>query len=626
MLQAINDRIKGWLGIVVVAIIALPFAFWGINSYVGNGSEQYVAKINGTEISKREFDYNLSTQRQKLQQQFGGKLPFEEPALKQQVLDQLVNRKLLEATADNAGYRISDQQLSENIKKIFTRDGKFDRAYVDQVLQSRGMSISQMESQLRSDMQISQIIDALINTSFITDSEARQLAALEHQQRKISTLVFSLDHFSADVEVSEDEIKTAYEQNSNRYMLPEKVSIEYVELKSDAIASNIEIDERAITRMYNDYVASISQKEQRKARHILLKTDADAAAAREQLLDIKKQLEEGASFEDLARNHSQDVGSAKQGGDLGWIETGQMVKPFEDALYALEVGEVSEVVESEFGLHLIKLEDVQSEPVASLEEKRAELEKIFKQNIVSNKFYELSEIMAATAYENPESLQAVVDALDVQPKTSEYFARDSGTAIASHEEVRAAAFSKLVLEDKSNSDVIEISPEHIVVLRVMDRVPASLLPLDSVRSAIERNVRLRKAHEKTLAAAREAKARINAGEVAIKDVVTAGIKLETSEMLTRKDTEKADPAVLETAFSMAAPEAGKVVANDVAMYSGDVALVVLESVHTPEDIDQAKVDAIKTKVIQDLSTMEFNTVLQVIRDEADLRINTKVIQ
>ncbi len=626
MLQAINDRIKGWLGIVVVVIIALPFAFWGINSYVGNGSEQYVAKINDTEISKREFDYNLSTQRQKLQQQFGGKLPFEEAVLKQQVLDQLINRKLLEEMAGSAGYTVSDQQLSENIKNIFTRDGKFDRAYIDQVLQSRGMSISQMESQLRSDMQISQVIDAVTNTSFITDNEARRLAALEHQQRKISTLVFSLDHFAADVEVAEDEIRTAYEQNSNRYMLPEKVSVEYVELKSEVLASEIEIDEQAITRMYNDYVASISQKEQRKARHILLKADTDKAAVREQLLDMKQQLEEGARFEDLARNYSQDVGSAKQGGDLGWIEPGQMVKPFEDALYALEVGEVSEIVESEYGLHLIKLEEVQSEPVASLEEKRAELEKMFKQNIVSSRFYELSEIMAATAYENPESLQAVVDALDVQPKTSEYFTRDSGTGIASHEEVRAAAFSKLVLDNKSNSDVIEISPEHIVVLRVMDREPASLLPLASVRSAIERNVRLRKAHEKTLAAAGEAKALINAGEVTVKDVVAQGITLETSEMLTRDDTEKADPAVLEAAFSMAAPEAGKVVANDVAMYSGDVALVVLEEVRTPDDISQAQIDAIKTKVLQDLSTMEFNTVLQAMRDKADLQVNPKIIQ
>ena len=211
MLQAINDRSKGWLGIFIVVLITLPFAFWGINSYVGGGGEQYAAKVNDIEISPREFEYNLSNQRQKLQEQFGGKLPFEDVVLKRQVMDQLVNRKLLEDRAANSGYIISDAQLTENIKKVFTRDGKFDRAYVDQILQSKGMSASQMEYQLRSDMQISQIMDALINTSFITDEEAQRIAGLAHQQRKISTLIFSIDHFSAGIEVTEEEIKTAYE-------------------------------------------------------------------------------------------------------------------------------------------------------------------------------------------------------------------------------------------------------------------------------------------------------------------------------------------------------------------------------------------------------------------------------
>ena len=626
MLQAINDRSKGWLGIFIVVLITLPFAFWGINSYVGGGGEQYAAKVNDIEISPREFEYNLSKQRKKLQEQFGGKLPFEDVVLKRQVMDQLVNRKLLEDRAVNSGYSISDDQLTENIKKVFTRDGEFDRAYVDQVLQSNGMTASQMEYQLRSDMQISQIMDALINTSFITDVETRRLAELENQQRKISTLIFSIDHFSSDIVVSEEEIKSAYEAGSDRYMLPEKVNIEYVELKNTTLSNDVEIDEPAIKAMYDEYVASISQKQQRKARHILLKTDKDEAAARTQISDIKKQLTEGASFDGLARKYSQDVGSAKQGGDLGWVEAGQMVKPFEDALYTMKVGEVSDVVESQFGLHLIKLEKIQSEPVQSLQEKRAELEKKFKQEVVSNKFYDLSELMATTAYENSNSLTSVTEALNVQVKNSEYFTRDSGTGIASNEKIRAAAFSKLVLEDKSNSDVIEISPEHILVLRVLDRRPASLLPLDSVRSAIENNLKLKKSHEKTLAAAREAKTKINAGQVAIKDVISAGVTLEKSDLLTRKDTTKVDPMVLDAAFNMSLPEEGKLTAKDVAMSAGDVALVILEEVYTPINIDQAKIDTIKKQLQKDVSTMEFNTALSAIREKADLHINAKIFQ
>ena len=626
MLQAINDRIKGWLGIAIVALITLPFAFWGIQSYVGGGGEKYAAKVNDTEISAREFEYNLSAQRQKLQQQFGGKLPFEDSVMKQRVLDQLVNRAVLEDAANSSGYRISDAQLSENIKKIFTRDGKFDRDFLDQVLQTRGMSVSQMESQLRSDMQISQIMDALSNTSFITDSEAQKLAGLEHQQRKISTLIFSIDHFSADIEITEEEIKAAYETDANRYMLPEKVSVEYVELNSDALSADVEIDQQAIAGMYDDYVASVSQKEQRKAKHILLKTDEDEAAARNMLSDIQKQLAEGASFDELARQHSQDVGSAKQGGDLGWVEAGQMVKPFEDALYALKEGEVSDVVESQFGLHLIKLEAIQSEPVDSLEQKRAELEKAFRQETISNKFYELSESMATTAYENSDSLVAVSEVMNIQPKSSEYFTRNSGTGIATNDKVREIAFSKQVLEEKSNSDVIELSPEHILVLRILERKPASLQPLDNVRSAIEKNLRLRKSHENTLAAAREAKAKINAGQAAVADMVATGVTLEKPDMLTRKDTTQVDPMVLQAAFNMPMPEAGKVVANDVAMYSGDVALVILEEVHTPTEITQEQIDAIKGQLKQDLASREFAMALNSIKDKADLHINSKVLQ
>jgi len=626
MLQAINDRIKGWLGAVIVALIALPFAFWGIQSYIGGGGEQYVAKVNDTEISPREFEYNLATQKQRLQEQFGGKIPFEDAVLKQRVLDQLVNRKLLEHTANDSGYRISDSQLSENIKKIFTRDGKFDREYINQILQSKGMSVSQMESQLRSDMQISQIMDALTNTSIVTDEEARRLAAIEHQQRKISTLIFNIDHFSAGVEVTEEEIKAAYESESDRYMLPEKVSVEYVELKSETLIGDVEVDENVIKAMYDEYVATISQKEQRKARHILLKTDADEAAARVQIDDIKKQLAEGASFEELASKYSQDIGSAKQGGDLGWVEPGQMVKPFEDALYAMKAGEVSDVVESQFGLHLIKLEKIQSEPVKPLQEMRAELEKSYKQEAVSNKFYELSERMATTAYENADSLRAVTEVINTQPQTSDYFTRDSGTGVAKNDKVREAAFSRLVMEDKSNSDVIELSSEHILVLRLLDRQPASLLPLDSVYSAIESTLKLKKGHEATLAVAREAKTRINAGQATAKDIVAKGIKLEKSAMLSRKDTDKVDPMVLEAAFNMSAPEEGKLVANDVAMYSGDVALVIVEEVYTPDNIDQAQVDAIKNQLMPDVSTAEFNMALNAIREKADLHINAKVFQ
>lgn len=622
MLQAINDRSKGWLGILIVALITLPFAFWGIQSYIGTGGEKYAAKVNSVEISKREFEQTLSTQRQRLQQQFGGKLPFSDSILKERVMDQLINRKLLEETANNSGYRISDSQLAENIKKVFSRDGKFDREYVNQVLRSNGMTASQMEYQIRNDLLVSQVMDALTNTSFVTDDEVQRLAELEYEQRTISTLTFSLDHFSSDIEVTEEEIKSAYEKDSNRYMLPEKMSIEYVELKSDALLGDVKVDESAIKNMYKEYVATISQKEKRKAKHILLKTGKDESAARAQLTELRKKLKSGASFDELAKAHSQDIGSAKQGGDLGWVEYGQMVKPFEDALYAMKEGEISDIVESEFGLHLIKLEKIKKEPVESLAEKRTELETTFKKEVISDKFYELSETMAETAYEHPDSLISVSEAVNAKPKTTQYFTRKSGNGIAGNEKVRSTAFSKLVLEDGSNSDVIELSPEHILVLRMLDRKPATVMPFESVHASIMNTIKLKKSHEKTLAVARDAKVKINTGQATIKDIVNKGVTLKKTEMLTRKDTQKADVKVLEAAFSTSASEEGKVHATDVSLSTGDVALVIVDKVHTPDIIDKVQVDLLKKQFKQDVSTMEFNTALKAIRDKADLYISS----
>jgi peptidyl-prolyl cis-trans isomerase D len=625
MLQAINDRIKGWLGMAIVALIALPFAFWGIQSYVTGGGAQYVAKVNDAEISARELDFNVSQQKQKLQQQYGGKLPFEENVLKRQVLEQLVNRKIIEGSTYDNGYRISDAQLSGNIKAIFTRDGQFDRDLFDRVLQSRGRSVSQFEYELRTEMRVLQMRDALVNTTLVTDEEARKLAALEDQIRNVRLVNFNVDSYTPGVIVTEEDINDAYETRAQQFMLPEKVSIEYVELTNDQLTADLKIDEQKINQMYDDYVASVSQKEKRKASHILLKTGDDINAARSKLQDIKQQLANGALFEDLARENSEDPGSAKQGGDLGWVEAGQMVKPFEDALFSMNKGEVGDIVESQFGLHLIKLVDVEGGVAGSLAEKRADFEKELNQEAASDMFYDMSESMATMAYENPDSLDAVIDATGLQLKTTELFTRDAGTGLAENDLVRKAAFSTTVLSEGGNSDIVELSPEHVVVLRMREHKPASLRPLSEVRSAIENGLKLKAGHERALAAAIDIKAKIEAGQ-AVESVLHEGLKVEKLDGLTRKDTSKVDPLVLEAVFNMPQPEAGRVVVKEVSTYTGDVALVLLDKITAPENIEQGRIDAIKNQWRQDVANREFDATLNHLKASADLYVNPRALQ
>lgn len=625
MLQAINDRIKGWLGAVVVGLIALPFAFWGIQEYTGGSKEPFAAKINNVEISEQELDYNLAQQRQKLMAQFGGELPFDDVFLKKQVLEQLVSRKLVESSTYNSGYRVSDAELSSTIMRVFSNDGKFDRDMFERTLQSRGQSIPQFEYELRNDIRVTQMSAALTSTAFVTDDEIRRLAMLEEQSREASLLKFAVNDYQADITVSEEDIQKTWESQSERYMLPEKVSVEYVELKNEKLAADVEIDEQQLEQMYNDYVAEVSQKERRKASHILLKADADKEAARKKLEDIRQQLSAGAAFDKLAKEHSQDPGSARQGGDLGWVGPGQMVKPFEDALFDLQRGEVSDVVESEFGFHLIKLEGVESEAAVPFKEKRAELEQILKQDAVGNLFYDLSETMATTAYENPDSLNSVIEVMGIASQTSKLFTRETGEDIAANEKVRNAAFSKSVLQDGTNSEIIELAPNHVVVLRVREHKPASLRPLEEVRSAIENTLRVQKAHQLALQAAQAAKVRVESGE-SLMNIAGSGQVLEKTGVLKRSDSGKVDQQVLDVVFKLPRPEEGRPAVSEVSMYNGDVMLVVLGKVLTPENIEQSSIDSFKNQYMRDTASQDLNAALLSLRTTADIRLNQRLFE
>ena len=426
MLQAINDRIKGWLGIVIVVLIGLPFALWGIQSYFDDAGPRYAAKVNDSEISASEFERSVSMQRQTLLSQNGGKLPVEENVLRERTLSQMINQRLLEGVTYESGYRISDAVLSERIRQLFTVDGEFDRQRFEATVASIGMNIPMYEHALRNELRLQQMQSGIANSAFVTNQEVNYLAKISEQTRDISVLTLNIDHFSTAARATDEEIKQYYDANLSQFMVPEKMKVDYVEITSDALAENVDIDEDQIKKMYDDYVKSVSGREERRASHILIQASENKAAAQIKIESLKKELELGADFAELAKQHSEDPGSAANGGDLDWVALGEMVKPFEKALFALDKGAVSDVVETQFGYHLIKLVDVRSEPVIPLGVKRYEFEDEIKADSVASMFYDLSERLASTAYENPDSLDVVVElgppcitwTLSVPPRSS----------------------------------------------------------------------------------------------------------------------------------------------------------------------------------------------------------------
>ena len=472
---------------------------------------------------------------------------------------------------------------------------------------------------------------AIANSSFVTKEEIHDLAALNEQTRDITVLTFNIEHFSTAEKPTEEETRQYYEANMQRFMVAEKIKVDYLEITSDTLSNNVEVDEDQIKKMYDDYVASISGREERKARHILIKTSADnksasSIAAKEKIESLKQELEQGIDFAELAKKHSQDSGSAVEGGDLGWVALGEMVKPFEQTLFDMKKGDVSEIVETQFGYHLIKLDDVRSEAIEPLENKRYGFEEELKADSVASMFYDLSERLASTAYENPDNLDIAAEELGIKIISSDYFFRNKGEGIAENEKLRSIAFSPLVLEQGSNSDTIEIGPTHVVVLRLKDHIPATAIPLEQVSSKIENILKAQNGHKQTKEAALDVKSKIEAGE-SIENLKADGIQIDVFSSLGRKDNTKvSDPSILHNAFEISPNQNETPPVKEIDLISGDVALIVLTKVNTPDSIAQDKLDLVKNDALRDNASRDFSSTLLVIKENADISINKRLIE
>jgi peptidyl-prolyl cis-trans isomerase D len=430
----------------------------------------------------------------------------------------------------------------------------------------------------------------------------------------------------SEVKVTDADVQKAYDSQPQRFMTPEQVSVDYIELTDANFEKDVKIDEQKVQQAYNTYVAQVEQKEQRKASHILIKPEPDHAAAMKKIEKIKKLLAEGKSFSSLAKEYSDDKGSAVNGGSLDWVDRGQMVKPFEDALFKLKKpGDVSDVVETQFGLHLIKLDDIRKQKPLSLAAKRKSIVDGLKHDVIGGMFYDKSEKMATVSYENPDSLDATAKAIDVPVKTSGLMTRTSGTGIGANPKVREAAFSSQVLNDHLNSDVIDLGSDHVVVLRVREHVTARKLSLEKVRASLTKQLQHEKAEALTVTRARDVKDQIMAGKPA-SSFVANGVKLDKPILLKRTDTKKLNPAALQLAFEMIKPQANKVTAAETVLDGTDVAVIILHKVVIPQKVEKSQLDAIKRRRQSDFATSEYKAALSEISAGFKIEKNSKVLK
>ena len=521
MLITIRERASGVIGWTVAGVIILVFAVWGIGSYFEGVSEIIVATADKIEINQQTYQQAMSDRRRRLVQMMGRNVDaelFSSTAFKRQVVEELIDTTLQNETLHASGFRISDAQLAALIQNtaVFHTDGQFDRDRYELLVQNSGMTIQGYESYQRQQGVVDQLVRGLGQSAIVSTNSIDKAWKLLDQRRIASYTTLEFDNFLDDIQVSETAIEKEYQANLDGYFEPASIQVDYLKLSVEDLGTRLDVDEADILRMYEDNPDRYRQPGSRSASHILLSVSPDAADAqidqvRQRASEIVARARGGESFASLAEVNSDDKGSAKRGGELGVIRPGTMVKPFEDAVFVMGEGEISEPVRTQYGFHVIRLDRITESRVQSLDQVRSEIEIEVRRLRAEERFNELAEILGSTVFEQPDSLEPAADHLGVKVMRSEWFTQDAGTGIAEFQGVRDAAFGNEVLIDGLNSELIEIDQDNLVAVRKVDYRARRQLDLNEARPGLEKRLRAVEASDRMEKAGEDLVARLKSG-------------------------------------------------------------------------------------------------------------------
>jgi len=494
MLETFREHSKGWLAKLILAFITVPFALWGIDSYLqGAGSNVAVAKVNGSSITLQEYGNALQEMRNQLQAS-GKNDPalLEDPAVKEAVLNKLIVTRLMNSEVKHANFIVSDEQLGKYIVALpeFQQGGKFSQELYDSILAQNHLTPTQFEARIRGNMLSQTVRESVAATANIPHAVVDTMLNADLQQREVTIADIKADDFLAQTKVDDAQIQAFYDKNKDKFRVPEQVKVEYAMLSVNNFIPTTEVSDDEVKKYYAENAAKFQGDEQRRASHILFsfggKTDAASKKATQDkalavLAEVKKNPKK---FAELAKKYSQDPGSAEKGGDLGVFGRGMMVKPFEDAVFSMAPGAVSDLVESEFGYHIIQLTEIKGGGKTYDEVKASIRGDLMYQKALSQ-FAEQAEAFSNMVYEQSDSLQPVVKKFGIQTQTSQLMSRADALKFFKNDKLVTAIFSSEVVKDKRNTEAVEAAPNTLVSARVVEYKPAAARTFAEVKPALE---------------------------------------------------------------------------------------------------------------------------------------------
>lgn len=483
---------------IILALITVPFALWGMESYLrDSGGSSDAAKVGGSKISTGEFQQALREQQDRLRPALGGRDPamLDSPELRRAVLDNLVQRRLLSLHASKSNMSVSNEQLARFIAAVpqLQENGQFSPQRYEALIASQNMSKAMFEYNVRQDMTVQQGIAAVANASLVGKSASDQWVGMQLEEREISEAALRPELFSAQVKVTPEAIKAFYEANLKKFELPEQLRIEYLVLSRDKLGEQITVTDDDIKAWYQSHADRYKQPEERRASHVLIAANKDAPAeqikaAEAKAADVASQARKApGDFAKLAKQYSQDPGSAEKGGDLDWFARGAMVKPFEEAVFSLKEGQVSDVVRSDFGFHVIKLTGVRPERGRALDEVKGEIAAELKAQAAAKKYLESAEGFSNTVYEQADSLKPAAEKFKLTIQQSDWLVKGAAAqGPLANPKLIAAVFSDDAIKNKRNTEAVEVAPNVLVAAHVLEHKPAAQQSLETVTPTIEK--------------------------------------------------------------------------------------------------------------------------------------------
>jgi peptidyl-prolyl cis-trans isomerase D len=629
MLQRIHDSLAKWVAFLLLGLVSIGFIFWRADFSNGR-TATFAAKVNGENLSLQEFDRTLQFRQNQYQQQYRTELSEDmRRQLRQSVVEEMVRSAVLRQRAEDQGYRASDARIAEAIQSNpnFQVDDHFDRRVYDSLLASNGLSPAAYEASERTDLQVRDLQEGIVESTFLTPAEFRRYIELYNQRREIGYALFTVDGFSSRVTIDEPAISAHYESNQARYQTTETVDLEYVELSLADIAATVDVSDDALRKAYDEEKDRFQTMEERHARHILIAVEkGDEEAARAKALGIAERARKGEDFGKLAAEVSADAGTKAQGGDLGWMT--QRDAPFENALFAMQSGAISDPVRSDFGFHVIKLDEIRPATVRPFEEVRDELAADLRTRKAEQMFYDRANQLADRSFDAYNQLATVANELKLPLKTLANFPRTGDPAVfANSAPVVQAAFDEQNVDSGRNSSLIELAEDHVLVLRVTAHHVPMVKPLQEVHDQIRDELKRARAQELAEQAAQAFLTAIQAPNADPAALAAQQNGTWTAPAWVERTNATVPTEVLAAAFSLPKPAQGEVTREHVALANGSHAVLVLSNVQagTPDSIPQAERDQRQRQLADQSAYSELTGYVGTLREQATVKIPQDVI-